>query len=208
MSTIERPANETFALIRDTLLERDPYGECILLGSAAVFMHFYNANLVAPIGCGDIDALCSQEFFDRTSRGLGEIPGLSKAQVRWPKGRLKLRHAKNMSIDLYPEEGAALLPFTVAHDMSDAWVPETYEDARKIAVDRSGIRCKPLMAITMQIARIGREKDILNVEKIVPSALEGGLLDPTQQQTIERELNITHAHRRRHPELYYARVDI
>lgn len=208
MSVPYRSDSETIAVIRDTLAVRDPYAECVVLGSAAVVAQFYEAQVPSPVGCDDVDALCSKDFFDRQLIGIQDRSGVSKIQVRWPKGRLALRGATNLSIDIYPEEGEALLPFTVAHDMSDAWVPETYESAREIAVVRAGIRCKPLGEILLQIARIGRDKDVDNVNRIAPLALETGLISNGCAELVTAELQKTLKERERHPERYYPRVPV
>ena len=208
MAEILRSDNETIALIRDTLRERDPTVSCVVLGSAAVVAHFFQAGVKSPVECSDVDALCSQEFFNQELLDLQSRPGISKFAIRWPKGRLALRGARNMSIDIYPQEGEALLPFTAAHDMSDAWISETYEDALLVAVEQAGITCKPIDKILMQIAVIGRDKDIANVKKITPVATEIGLISGHQSEAIYAELEHTISEAARHPDRYYARIDI
>ena len=203
-----RSDNETIALIRNTISERDSTQDCIIIGSAAVVAHFFDINQPCPVGCEDVDALCSKKFFDAELANLQNRPGVSKVQVRWPKGRLALRGATNLTLDIFPEKGEALLPFTVAHDMSDAWVPETYEGAKESAVYRSGIVCKPLGAILLQIAQIGRDKDIKNAIQISPQAAAVGFITPAQFTAVNAELEKTLRDRKLHPERYYAHIPI
>ena len=111
-----------------------------------------------------------------------------------------------MSLDIYPEEGEALLPFTAAHDMSDNWIRETYEIAKAMAVVKAGIPCKPITEILLQIARIGRDKDIENVQRIAPAALNGKLISLDEYEHIKAELRKTILERDSHPDRYYPRV--
>jgi hypothetical protein len=208
MSEIRKSNDETIGLIRNTLTERDPTQQCIVLGSAAVVAHFYAAGARSPVRCTDVDALCSRDFFIQQLTDIRYRTGVSKIQVRWPKGRLALRGAKNLSLDIYPEEGEALLPFTAAHDMSDAWVPETYESAKEIAVMKAGIACKPINEILLQIAKIGRDKDIDNTRTVGPASLDAELITYDQAELIKNELLKTLFERERHPERYYPRIPL
>ncbi len=194
--------HETIALIRDTVRERDPYKTCVLLGSSAIVAHFFNIGAESPIGCDDVDALCSSNFFNAEITDMQAKLGVSKVQLRWPSGRRAVRGANNLYLDIYPEAGEAILPFSASFDMSDTWVPLSYELAKSVAIESSGLSCVPLYDILMQLAKIGREKDIIHVKAIVPFASENGLLIGKEVEEIITEIEITEAARRIYPDRY------
>ncbi len=188
--------------IRETLRVRDPESRTVLLGSAAIVAHFCEIGAEPPLGCGDIDVLCSQAYFEDILQRAREHPEMKIFRLRRPGTRLTRRGATNWAIDIYPPESSLLLPFTVAVDMSDSFVSTTYTELRDIAVERIGIPCAPLYRILDWLSTIGRDKDIVTVDQVLPLAVETGLITKEEEVQILEQLHKTVEDRQLNPEKY------
>jgi len=193
--------------IRRTLAVRDPYGETITVGSAAILAQFHGAGEEAPISCDDVDALVSLPYFERLLRDGPHMEDIGKFQIRWPKGRLKIRGATNRSIDIFPHEDSDLYKFTACYSMSDRFYQIDYDSCQSEVQEVAGLRCLNLDKILGWVAVIGRDKDIDLVKRTLPFAFGLGLVDEASKHLIEEELQRSEQEKLLHPERYRARLE-
>ena len=205
MSPKHLSSREDLGRARDTLRIRDPDQLTVVVGSVALVAQLHERGIEAPIGCDDVDVLCSQEFFDDLLRTGPHLEDINKFQVRWPKGRLKKRDAADRLIDIYPSQGD-ILPFTACYAMIDRLYPIDYVSCQPHVVLVSGIQCFKI-GNKGWLAIIGRHKDTDTVEKILPLAHGVDLVDDRLRESILRQLEITYRERRLHPNRHYARRD-
>jgi hypothetical protein len=200
-------SSEELNLVRNTLEVRDPDRITVSVGSVALVAQLYDRGVESPIGCEDVDVLCSEEFFDDLLRTGPFMDDINKFQVRWPKGRLKERGATNKSIDIYPAN-KNVLPFTACHSMSDLWYPIDYESCQDDVVEASGIRCLSARRVLEWISVIGRQKDVEVVDAVLPLARQARLVDEKDHLKIIKQLDMTKELRAEYPERYFAQTDL
>lgn len=195
-------------LISRTLDVRDPNRATVAVGSAAIVAQFQEYKVESPVGCENVDVLCPQDFFDRLLRLGPHLEGIGRFSVRWPKGRLRERGAINKSIDIHPREDDGLLKFTACYSMSDLWYAISYDSCQNEVVRASDIKCLRMSKILEWIAVVGRDKDLIAVEQLVPLAYDLGMITTAQKTAIKVEARKSEELKKIYPERYYSRVDL
>ncbi len=196
--------------IKSTLDHFDPQRQTILVGGASIELALASRGITDHRPLDDVDVLCSEQFFNALVDHPRSIEGIEKFQLRWPKGRLAQRGAKNMSIDLYPSsihQERGVTAFTACHTMSDFFYPITYESCKAHHTTHYlGERSMQLAEILRWIAIIGREKDLVTIEQVLPISRDIGLITESEQETILREYTTSTNAALFYPERYYPRV--
>lgn len=170
--------------IRNTLYARDPDNTLIAIGGTGISLQLRSAGLV-DVPTPDVDVLCSQDYFDNLLVQAPELTDVQSVRVRWWRGRVG---EENASIDIWPaaDLAAKQLPFTAATGMGDVF-PISHElvvSSPDRIVTALGVKCLALSEILLWKAIVGRPKDLVRVDNVLPPAVEAGLVSPAEEAGI------------------------
>ena len=201
--------------ILETLDARDPRGQTVVVGGAAIVLQMHAAGLEVP-STKDVDTLCSQEFFDEQLLLGPHYPDVQAFHANWPDAVIRSQGVETQAVHILPDKTRfpRQLRFTTCTELgSRALVLQTYEEVAAnpgTLVEVDGVRCTPIADILERKAIIGRKKDLAAVWNLVPVVHEAGLVTDEQRDRIMAERAESKRAQRegkdKNQNRYYARV--
>lgn len=199
------------ASIVETLAVRDPGGEVIAVGGAALHLQMAAAGLEG-VRTGDVDGLCPQDFFDNLLLTGPHIPDVCEFRFNRPSGALRDMGATQPSIFMRPDPDDApnLLPFSVTTIKGSPLLVEYSHDGLMAQPDKlvrvGDVTCLNAVDILIWKAVLGRTKDLRVVHKVTPKLHAAGIITDEQRDTIREEVAASWGERHAHKGRYYARI--
>ncbi|HSX43370.1 MAG TPA: hypothetical protein VLF59_04780 [Candidatus Saccharimonadales bacterium] len=190
-----------------TLALRDADKVTIVVGSAAMAVHFAEADAPVP-PFSDVDVLCSRDFFTRTCSQSANLLGMGEFRVRH-SGTTPRTRMRSPVLDLYPsEDDRGTVPFSACEAMGGTWYPISYNDcaSEERVEHHRGYRFLKMAELLVWTAASGREKDIRKIDTLLPTAFDCGLITDEEHARIVAERDVSARLRSEHPGRYYARV--